>query len=357
MILSHLADEAAAVTQYGVVFFLTNSGASNVWMSGVFGVFADSDWTRQWTGAAWQTRDTVFGLAFPGGFDLWAGGTAQVWYASGRGIWQWTGAVWNEDVSLTNGSSGFFAGSSASDLYCLLGGTQSGIGVLRSYYWDGASWAGPNTAPVNWPFASFYNVHARPAGMTPDGTLYAGIDLRARVSGLDDASIVAYLDSGTWQPGLTLDAGRVVWTLWAADDSNVFVISQYTAGGAEEYNLWQGSGASWSTVAVPSAPAGHLYRWYGVRGVSAGDYWLVGENVLLADSTSTGIAAHWTGAGWTLDSFAPGAGGSTFVCAAVTAVAANDVWIGADTSSATWTHVPTAYHWNGTSWTERSPFV
>src|SRR5690242_20524239 len=83
------------VARYGVAEYATHSSSTNVWVGGYFGFTADSDWERQWTGAAWQTRDTVFSsITAAGGFDLWAGGTAQVWYHSGHDIWQYTGSAW-----------------------------------------------------------------------------------------------------------------------------------------------------------------------------------------------------------------------------------------------------------------------
>jgi hypothetical protein len=353
MILSHLADDLLAARR-GQAFYATNSGAGNVWLGGVFQDPTDADWDRRWTGTTWETHDTVFGLAFPGGFDLWAGGTAQVWYYSGRALWQYTGSAWQTDLSLTNGSSGFFAGRSASDLYCLLGGTQSGIGVLNYQYWDGSAWTAGST-PVNYPTASGYNVHARPSSMMPDGTLYAGMDLQARFGGLLNATFVAYLDSGAWQPGLVLDTGRVLTRVWAADTSTVFVISTFTGGGDPEYILWQGSGTTWAPVALPTAPAGHRYRWTGVHGAGPDAYWVVGEDETVAAFTSDGLAAFWDGSGFTLYTIPHPGDGYTLAFNTVTWVASNDVWVAADAGSPVG-YVPAAYHWDGTAWAQAQVF-
>ena len=340
----------------GLAFYATASAPGNVWIGGYLGN-GDSDFDRQWTGAAWANHDTVFGPAFVGGFDLWAGGAAQVWYHSGRAIWQYTGAAWQTDLALTNGSSGFFAGRSAAALYCVVGGTQSGIGILHAYYYDGAAWSGPLSYPVNWPSPSSYNVHGRPSAVTPDGTLYAGVDLQSRGFGALNARFVGYVDAGTVQPGLVLDTDRVLARVWAADDSNVFALTQFTSGGAPEYRVWQGAGTSWAAVSLPTAPAGRLYRWNDVRGVSADDCWVVGEDETTATLTSNAVAAHYQSGTWTVYTIPRPAGGAVLAFNALAVVAADDIWVAADSSAALVAHVPTAWHWDGSSWTERSPFA
>jgi hypothetical protein len=345
----------AVVSPRGLCFYVTASEAGNVWVGGILG-FGDSDWERRWNGAHYVNHDTVFGLAFPGGFDLWAGGTAQVWYFSGRAIWQFTGTAWQEDLAVTNGSSGFFAGTSASDLYCFLGGTSSGLGSLLARYWDGSAWSAVLGWYIQITYGAYYHVHAWGAAITPSGQIYVAVRAIPTVS-LDGVLTVGYLDSTNLYPGLLIDFQRNIFRVWAADDDNVFALTQYTAGGTNEYLVYQGSFTTWATVDLPTAPTGHVYRWNDVRGVSADDYWVVGEDELEDTTASAGVAAHYESGTWTVYTIPATGGGAHLACNALAVVATDDVWIAVDASTATISNVPTVYHWDGTAWSERSPFA
>jgi hypothetical protein len=113
-------------------------------------------------------------------------------------------------------------------------------------------------------------------------------------------------------------------------------------------------GTSWTIVPTPFTTGGSRAALFGVANLGGGNAWAVGRG-----ETGHALAEHWDGSAWTVvptpDPAAPA--GSTFTGSTLTAVsarAANDIWVVGNFTTLKGTNVSTftlTMHWNGSAWT------
>jgi hypothetical protein len=105
--------------------------------------------------------------------------------------------------------------------------------------------------------------------------------------------------------------------------------------------------SGWTTVSPPIA--GTSSGLNSIAALSATDIWAVGT-YSDGPTTSYTLAAHWTGAEWTIVP-SPNVAGSTNGLTGVAAIAPNDVWAVGSSTAPSGVISTLIEHWNGTSWT------
>jgi hypothetical protein len=136
-----------------------------------------------------------------------------------------------------------------------------------------------------------------------------------------------------------------------SSSQDVWAVGQgYTLGTTNQTLIEHWDGARWSVVPSPNQ-GDHSNFLYGVAAVSSTDAWAVGYTSDGANSKA--LIEHWDGAEWTIvPAPDPGTGQAL---SAVTAISATDVWAVGTAASANGTSHLLAIHWDGGSWSVRSP--
>jgi hypothetical protein len=125
--------------------------------------------------------------------------------------------------------------------------------------------------------------------------------------------------------------------------NDVWAVGSQAAGSSVNTLIEHWNGTSWSVVASPKVPKGSFLT--GVAAVSSADVWAVGSEPAPAGSTFifNPLVEHWDGASWSV--FTSPAFVDGLLLKAISADAANDVWVVGGTTvlhfdGANWSHVP-----------------
>src|ERR1041385_8217150 len=121
----------------------------------------------------------------------------------------------------------------------------------------------------------------------------------------------------------------------------VTALSSNNVWAVGEQSILHWNGTSWSNVSFPLPPNGSYPILKGISALSANDIWAAGYSqfAYFDGYRYYPLTYHWDGTNW---SWIPNAGNIDEYFFAVTAIAANDVWVVGDNGQ--------TQHWNGADW-------
>ncbi|HYL94128.1 MAG TPA: hypothetical protein VEW69_13335 [Alphaproteobacteria bacterium] len=126
-----------------------------------------------------------------------------------------------------------------------------------------------------------------------------------------------------------------VFSVWGSGPNDVWQAGESLS---VEFKHWQGT--SWTDF-----PPNDVVNVFGLWGSGPNDVWGVG-------ATAASAVFHWDGSSWTFQFLHPTSGASYFMQNAWGS-SANDVWVvGGGDDSGKGLRAASAFHWNGTSWTQ-----
>ena len=171
-------------------------------------------------------------------------------------------------------------------------------------------------------------------------------------------TLFEHFNGATWSVVPSSNAGSVdnhLQKLAVVSSTDIWAVGSSQSTRANYSTLiehWDGT--QWSIVPSPNGIDPSVENNYltGVAAVAADDVWAVGYYESVATSTLySSLIEHWDGTSWTIvDS--PAVGSLVTVPTAVTAIAANDVWVvGHYANAGSEVTAPLFENWNGTSWT------
>jgi hypothetical protein len=291
---------------------LSGHAADDVWAVGAVRPTADADpapLAIHWDGTRWTTTAIAgsdFGLtsvASLGSNDVWFGARRQLLHDDGTTL---------TSTSIL-GTITALGGSATSDLWA----AASGGGL---YHFDGASWSPIASGTSN----DLVSVAASGAGdgwaVGPAGTVLGW--------------------NGVGWSALTDGSRGPLEAVSGSDPSGVWTTGPLHFDG----DGWSHDAAGSSIVAT------------GLCGLSAGDFWAVGQT--LSAGNGNGFIAHFDGAGWTIDgiagiylpvtSAAPSLGPSSMN--ALWCHTPSDVWAVGQITAITGPVENTVAHWDGSVW-------
>ncbi|MEO8288411.1 MAG: S-layer homology domain-containing protein [Chloroflexota bacterium] len=146
-------------------------------------------------------------------------------------------------------------------------------------------------------------------------------------------------------PYPTPGADTTLESISAVSANDIWVVGDY--GYSHMLTLhWDGS--TWTAVPNPEPGGSGFKALFGVEAISSNDVWAVGTYY---GNDNHGVIMHWDGIQWSVVDEALLA--PSLVFSGVSAASANDVWA-VGFSSATGSIVSAMWHWDGSSWTNKS---
>jgi hypothetical protein len=123
----------------------------------------------------------------------------------------------------------------------------------------------------------------------------------------------------------------------------------YSSNGGSTPLIERWDGTSWSIVPSPQVAGGKLNA---VVALASNDVWAVGSSPPNPSSSEQILIEHWDGNDWTVVP-GPNLGGVSSKLKGITAVAANDIWaVGESYRSATSGVQTLVLRWNGSTWNQ-----
>lgn len=323
----------------------------------------------------------VRGLLYRVGGDAWVGGYND---ATGDAyVRQYASGVWTtRDPAMFTVRDMVWI--SDSDVYAL--GTNTGTSAFEAQHWNGTLWSTSHSA------ASGFEFSEMAAGGTND------VYLVKRVSG---TQVTYYHYTGTWDAGTTRTRGasaaphrvnlapsgdlRMGWgadvynlttgaaeytattggpalqAIWMNDNSNGYAAAN-RSGTAPRSQILTCVSGTWSVLGTqPSASGAERLFIHGIHGTGMSDVWCTGtvQEAISGNNYYTFLILHWNGTAWTRHSFtqAPVAFNDRWI-EDVRALGANDVWAaGYSNFSVAPNNTLIVLHWDGSTWTDRTPLV
>lgn len=302
----------------------------------------------------------------PGGFlsvsaagpnDVWAVGPDEAAPLGSHTITHhWDGEAWQR-VPSPDGATGDEAVNALNDVFALspldvwaVGESveSPGWGLKPSrvlaMHWDGAAWS---VVPTPSPFSGENQLNG------VSGT--AGNDTWAVGFALDEddtaaTTLAMHWDGAEWSIVPTEDlrgggSGAAFQAVEAISSDDVWAVGSQPSGALIEH--W--NGATWTQVVAPH-PSGHAIL-TDIDARAPDDIWAVGWGSEDSSAGSLPVIEHFDGSGWSFVEL-PAAPEPDVVPLAVTAVAADDVWVAGwmGRMGGTQETRPLLVHWDGADW-------
>ncbi len=235
------------------------------WISALNSNFAytvgDSGKIYHWDGSSWgeqasPTTDRLGGVAVIAENDIWISGE--------RGVWHFNGTLWSQGAGYPTTPSYGIDHVSSDSVWV------AGVGEIHFY--NGSVWS---TATVG------------------QGNRIMDLSMNSPVDGwaVTNWGEIYNYNGSAW--ALVTDFNNdQSYAIWAANGSDYWV-----AGGAiwppgvpfaDVASVWHWEGSMWSTYTTQTLGS-YRYSLFSVRGTSANDVWIVGED---------GLMYHWNGIGF-----------------------------------------------------------
>ena len=276
-------------------------------------------------------------LAVVSAADVWAVGTA-----SGRPLAaHWDGSAWSvapmPNTGLNTVTLYGAAALGPNDVWAVGSGyTANGDEQTLIVHWDGSAWRRvPSPNP-----GTYSNALSSVTAIAPDDVWAAGTSYTE--GGAVTPILIVHWDGRAWSrvaaPWVVPGDLRALDAVAADDIWAVGVV------GEEPLTLhWDGT--AWSQVFLPRL-AGHTSL-SSVAAIAADDVWAVGGYWNPMNFRGGALIEHWDGAAWTRVPLLAASYPMISGLSGVTAVTAQDVWVGGATAGRI-----VMLHWNGSAWSQ-----
>lgn len=318
---------------------------------------ADKLFTAAWTGTTWTALYNSAPNADYRTVDLDVSATI-LWAVDQHYAWSYTGGVWTQQQTTIGHGVGeptaYFAVCALSDTNVYLGGPLNGGPSAAQCYlrhWNGAAWSDVGI-PGTIQNSGGYTIND--LAVDPSGDLwYAG---NAQGPPITDGSLIGSLGTGA----AASIVGYQIYSIYPATTSDQWVTGNHTAVPVTNFHIFRNTGSGFTDLSgLPSIPAGNdgSGQLLAIHGSSSSNVWAVGyygrsSGTLVQDA----VLWHWDGSTWTATARPACAAASYIIMQDVFAVSSTDVWaVGYLIAAAGGLFHMLAWHFDGTSWTDRSP--
>lgn len=283
--------------------------------------------------------------------DIWAVGSQQVKKAVATFVLNGDGSTWSQ-VAAPNPSSkdSEFAAVKAlsPDDVWAVGSYQLKAKIIPlAEHWDGTTWTKVDAPGGHYESAEFLAINAdAPDDVWAVGRTFGRYDY--------DDNFVDHWDGSTWTAYAINDSWteQILTGVVAISRHNIWAVGygykqEELARNVPITYHWNGS--TWTLVLPKHGPLNTDYYFRGVDATPSDDVWAAGDTGLPPETEATLIEHHPVGGQWSVVSApSPGVGPGTFV-RAVSAIAADDVWMVGDYGKGASSRLLTL-HWDGSRW-------
>lgn len=240
--------------------------------------------------------------------------------------------------------------SSSNDVYAV-GYYNSGAAAIQSLIerWDGASWSTVSHPITGTSSNQLYGV----AAIAPDNVWAVGYYRNGTV----DQTLTLHYDGTSWTIVPSPNTGTTNNHLVAVSGtslSDVWAVGDYSGTSNTQPLTMHYDGTSWTLLPTPNIPNSTYVNLKGATSVAPNDAWAAGSYGRADTGGASTLILHWDGSTWAI-SPSVNASGNFNSLLAVDAIASNDIWAAGNTNpnpGGSGNQVRTLMeHWDGTSWT------